>query len=276
MGKHAQLVMGAAGAGKSTYCSAMVRHCEARKRTVHVVNLDPAAEHFDYPVSIDIRDLISLSDVMSELSYGPNGGLVYALDYFASHLSSFLQQRLDSYSDDYLLFDCPGQIELYTHLDTFQLISRYLQREGYAIVAVYLVDSLFVTDASRLIAGAMMCLSVMTQLELPHINVLTKCDQLSDKSVLERYTDPDIATVLSDLRSLPGLPAKYSRLSEAIGGLLEQYSMVSFLPLDLSDEESIDVLLMHVDNAVQYGEDVEPQEPDDEHEVDVQPGQGDD
>jgi len=28
----------------------MVKHCDVLRRTVHVVNLDPAAEHFDYPV----------------------------------------------------------------------------------------------------------------------------------------------------------------------------------------------------------------------------------
>jgi len=28
----------------------MVKHCEVLRRTVHVVNLDPAAEHFDYPL----------------------------------------------------------------------------------------------------------------------------------------------------------------------------------------------------------------------------------
>jgi Conserved hypothetical ATP binding protein len=28
----------------------MVKHCETLRRTVYVVNLDPAAEHFDYPV----------------------------------------------------------------------------------------------------------------------------------------------------------------------------------------------------------------------------------
>ena len=32
---------------------------------------------------------------------------------------------------------------------------------------------------------------------------------------------------------------------------------------------------MHIDNALGYGEDVEPQEPDDAQEVDVQPGEGD-
>ena len=35
---------------QSTYCNTMVKHGEAAKRVVHVVNLDPAAEAFDYPV----------------------------------------------------------------------------------------------------------------------------------------------------------------------------------------------------------------------------------
>jgi hypothetical protein len=28
----------------------MVKHGEVVKRTINVVNLDPAAEHFDYPI----------------------------------------------------------------------------------------------------------------------------------------------------------------------------------------------------------------------------------
>ena len=34
---------------------------------------DPAAEEFKYPVSIDVRELISLEDAMEELGLGPNG-----------------------------------------------------------------------------------------------------------------------------------------------------------------------------------------------------------
>ncbi len=34
---------------------------------------DPAAEEFAYPVSIDVRELVSLEDVMDELQLGPNG-----------------------------------------------------------------------------------------------------------------------------------------------------------------------------------------------------------
>ena len=33
---------------QSTYCNTLLRHCEALRRTVHVVNLDPAAESFEY------------------------------------------------------------------------------------------------------------------------------------------------------------------------------------------------------------------------------------
>lgn len=33
---------------QSTYCSNVVKYCQESKRTVHVVNLDPAAEEFSY------------------------------------------------------------------------------------------------------------------------------------------------------------------------------------------------------------------------------------
>lgn len=47
-----------------------------------MVNLDPAASaaSFEYEPAIDIKDLVSLEDVMSELGYGPNGGLVYCFE----------------------------------------------------------------------------------------------------------------------------------------------------------------------------------------------------
>lgn len=35
---------------QSTYCTTILQHCENVQRSVHVVNLDPAAEHFGYPV----------------------------------------------------------------------------------------------------------------------------------------------------------------------------------------------------------------------------------
>jgi hypothetical protein len=38
---------------------------------------------------------------------------------------------------------------------------------------------------------------------------------------------------------------------------IDEYSLVSFIPLDLTKEESIAFLLQHVDGAIQYGEDAD-------------------
>ena len=88
MVRFAQIVMGPAGVGKTTYCRQIQQHCaSAQRRVVHVVNLDPACENLDpvrhYTPAFDIKDLISLEDVVSELKYGPNGGLVFCMEYLA-------------------------------------------------------------------------------------------------------------------------------------------------------------------------------------------------
>jgi GPN-loop GTPase len=80
--RYAVLVTGPAGAGKSTFSASFLTHLSTSKRTGHLVNLDPAANTagFEYAPVIDIKDLISLDDVMGELGYGPNGGLVYCFE----------------------------------------------------------------------------------------------------------------------------------------------------------------------------------------------------
>ena len=75
----------------------MVKHGEAIRRTINVVNLDPAAEHFDYPIyagkifvskprrrkcDLDVRELIEIDDAMDDkaLRFGPNGGLIFCME----------------------------------------------------------------------------------------------------------------------------------------------------------------------------------------------------
>ena len=43
------------------------------------------------------------------------------------------------------------------------------------------------------------------------------------------------------------------------------HRQVSFIPLDPTEPDSIAVLLQHIDNSVQYGEDVEPKAPEDKY-----------
>jgi hypothetical protein len=41
---------------------------------------------------------------------------------------------------------------------------------------------------------------------------------------------------------------------------IDEYNMVNFVPLNINDEDSIQYVLSVVDNAIQYGEDLEPKE----------------
>lgn len=67
---------------QSTYCSTIVKHAADDRKTINVVNLDPAAEYFDYEPLVDIRELIHLDDAMddADLKFGPNGGLVFCME----------------------------------------------------------------------------------------------------------------------------------------------------------------------------------------------------
>lgn len=49
---------------------------------------------------------------MDELKYGPNGGLLYALEFLADN-EDWLREKLGDFDDDYLIIDCPGQVRTY-------------------------------------------------------------------------------------------------------------------------------------------------------------------
>ncbi|KAI8930317.1 GPN-loop GTPase [Entophlyctis helioformis] len=263
MGKVCQLVMGPAGSGKSTYCKTMVTHSQTIKRSFHLVNLDPAAENFEYKPTIDIRDLITLDDVMEELQFGPNGGLIYCMEHLMDNLD-WMEDELQDYEDDYLIIDCPGQIELYTHFTIMQRLVEMLQRLNYRVCSVYLLDSQFIEDTPKFFAGVMSAMSAMLQIEVPHVNVLTKMDLLGERkpAELDRFFEVDSSLLLDDANK--ETRPKFHALNEALVRLIDEYNMVNFLPLNIKDEDSVANILEHIDHAVQYGEDMEPKEPKDE------------
>lgn len=257
--KFAQLVIGPAGSGKSSYCNAIYEHCCVEHRIVHVLNLDPACDELPYPVSIDIRELISLNDVCEELKLGPNGGLVYCMEYLITNIQ-WLEDKIGDFENDYLIIDCPGQIELYSHIPVMKQLIRAFEHLNYRMCAVYALDSTFITDASKFMSGILSCLSAMIQLELPHINILTKIDLLDcKKNELNEYYEPDIQLLISKVNK--DTDEHYKHLTEALGSLIATYNMVSFLPSTIKDTKTIEAILAHVDHSIQYGEDVEPKDP---------------
>jgi len=48
----------------------------------------------------------------------------------------------------------------------------------YSVCGVYLLDAQFIEDSSKFFSGVMSAMSAMVQLEIPHINILSKMDLL--------------------------------------------------------------------------------------------------
>ena len=306
MSKFGVLVMGPAGAGKvtnlsysqrpnydrkltlpqSTFCSALITHCQNNRRSCFYVNLDPAAEDFTHEPDLDIKDLISLEDVMEEMGLGPNGGLIYCFEFLMENLD-FLTEALDPLTEEYLIIiDMPGQIELYTHIPILPALVKHLTRTGALDVnlcAAYLLEATFVVDRAKFFAGTLSAMSAMVMLEVPHVNILSKMDLVKgqvSKRELKRFIDPD-TTLLDDEAGdveddgsgsagdsqtmMKG--ASFKRLNKAVAGLIESFSMVSYLKLDVQDEDSVGSILSYIDDAIQYHEAQEPREPNDEMEI---------
>ncbi|KAL4783007.1 GPN-loop GTPase [Aspergillus varians] len=291
MSKFGALVMGPAGAGKTTFCNALIQHLQTTRRSCFYVNLDPAAETFQYEPDLDIRDLITLEDVMEEMGLGPNGGLIYCFEFLLQNLD-FLSDALDPLSEEYLIiFDMPGQIELYTHVPLLPSLVQFLSRAGplnINLCAAYLLESTFVVDKAKFFAGTLSAMSAMLMLEIPHVNILTKMDQVRDmvsRRDLKRFSRVDVqllqdsneaddAGASEDPMSKGSLMSggSFERLNRAVAQLIDDFSMVSFLQLEAQDEDSVSAVLSHMDDAIQYHEAQEPRDPGDTQEVDFEDG----
>jgi GTPase SAR1 family protein len=128
----AQLVVGPPGAGKSTYCNGMQQFMGTIGRKASIVNLDPANDRTSYDPAVDVRSLVTLEEIMKDDELGPNGGVLYALEEL-EHNMDWLEDKLKALGEDYLLFDCPGQVELFTHHDSLRKIFFAIQKMGYRV-----------------------------------------------------------------------------------------------------------------------------------------------
>ncbi|KAF2200078.1 hypothetical protein GQ43DRAFT_418764 [Delitschia confertaspora ATCC 74209] len=274
----AQLVIGPPGSGKSTYCDGMHQFMSAIGRKCSVVNLDPANDQTSYPVALDVRDLVTIDEIMEQENLGPNGGVLYALEEL-EHNFEWLEEGLKTLGDDYILFDCPGQVELFTHHSSLRNIFFRLQKMGYRLVVLHLTDSFVLTRPSLYVSALLLALRSMLQMDLPSLNVLTKIDNLKNYPNLpfnlDFYTEvqslsyllphlnreqtssvpgpkpPESAQASADSEDEPPR-SKFAALNEAIVELVEEYALVGFETLAVEDKNSMMVLLRAIDRASGY------------------------
>lgn len=247
-----QIVIGPAGCGKTTYCAGFQQFYKQLNRDALRINLDFGNSS---TAAIDVRDLITVEDAMDEFDLGPNGAMIYCMEYLEKNID-WLTNQLKSHTDKYLLFDTPGQIELTTHHSALKNIIKKLSKE-IRLCGVHMVDLSYCIDGGKYIGALVYGLMSMLQLELPTIGVLSKIDLLKGfagtlQFPLEFYTQvQDLEYLTTTLRSAP-ISMKYAGLSEALCTLITDFNLVSFHPLCITDKTSMIKLCLFIDKANGY------------------------
>lgn len=252
-----QVVIGPPGSGKTTYCNGMSQFLRLIGRKVAVINLDPANDALPYECAVNIEELIRLSDVMNEHSLGPNGGLVYCMDYMEKNID-WLQSKLEPLiKDHYLLFDFPGQVELFfLHSNAKKVMMKLIKKLNLRLTAVHLVDAHLCGDPGKYISALLLSLSTMLHLELPHVNVLSKIDLIESYGKLafnlDFYTDVQDLSYLQHCLDQEPCAAKYRKLTKELCEVVEDFSLVNFTTLDIQDKESVGNLVKLIDKTNGY------------------------
>lgn len=245
--------VGTAGSGKSTLTHAFNEWCHKNGYDTIAVNLDPGVKRIPYSPEIDIREWISLEEVMKEYNLGPNGAQIVCADMLALNVKE-IEERINEYKADYILLDTPGQLELFVFRSAGKIIIDSLGKEKSLLA--FLIDPSLATTPTNFASQLMLSATTQFRLGIPLVNILTKVDMVDENMlnlILEWGRNPD--RLLDDLMKSSTL---YSQMSEGIMQIIkEMEAHTSLIPISSQTWEGMEDLYASVQNIFYGGEDLE-------------------
>lgn len=169
--------IGSAGSGKSSLTGAYMGWMQNQGYDAITVNLDPGIENAPYVPDVDIRDWIKLRDVMKEYGVGPNGAQIIAADMLALNING-MKEIIQSFETEYVIFDTPGQMELFVLRQSGKFLIDALGAPQSIIGFLY--DPVISRNPSGFIALMLQAASVQVRFNVPFLSILTKSDLLSE------------------------------------------------------------------------------------------------
>lgn len=172
--------IGSAGSGKSSLTGAFMGWMQRQGFDAITVNLDPGIENAPYVPDIDIREWIKMRDIMKEYGVGPNGAQIIAADMLAMNLDE-MKEIIDSFETEYVIFDTPGQMELFVLRESGKYLIEALGAEKSMIG--FLFDPIISRTPSGFISLLLQAASIEVRFNVPFMGILTKSDLLEDDSI---------------------------------------------------------------------------------------------
>jgi hypothetical protein len=245
--------IGTAGSGKSTLSANFQEWFSLRGLDAIIVNLDPGAENLPYEADVDIRNWISLEEVMETYQLGPNGAQIACADMIALNAED-IKKSIDAFKTDYVIVDTPGQLELFVFRESGKYTVKFLNPERSMIC--YLLDPALAKTPSGFVSQILLSITTNFRMNQPQINILSKSDLLSTEELgtIKKWSDdPDelYGALINEEASI------YREMSEGILKLIKDFGgCTSLIPTSKKDFLGIDDIYTDVQLQFKGGEDL--------------------
>ena len=212
--------VGTAGSGKTTLTQAFKLWMDEHGLNAITVNLDPGADELPYVPDVDIRDWVSVLEVMAEQGLGPNGAQIACADIAAIQFPE-IAKVIEEFRSDYVLIDTPGQIELFAFREASSIFLNAFSSSRNLIL--FVLDPALAKNPAGLVSLLMLSSSIQFRFDAPLDLVLGKIELLEDGVAAEilamasdsyRLQDA-LATGDMDMRSISA--TEFLRAMESLG-----------------------------------------------------------
>lgn len=172
--------VGTAGSGKSSLTYAFQKWMNTSGLDVITINLDPGVDFLVYTPDIDIREWVSLQDIMRDHKLGPNGAQIAAADLLVFNIPR-VKKLIDEFKTNYVLIDTPGQTELFTfrHASTRIIDTLGTDRS----ILLFLLDPFIAQTPSGFVSQLLLASTIHFRFRIPIFNVLSKSDMIEQETV---------------------------------------------------------------------------------------------
>ncbi len=244
--------IGPAGSGKTTLTKAFSQWMESKGYQAIKVNLDPGAGDLPYQVDIDIRDWVTLQEVMDERGLGPNGAQIVAADMVAMNAPE-IKEVMDGFECHYFLIDTPGQLELFTFREASREMVRTL---GDKSLMAFLFDPILSKQPSGFASLLTLAATTQFRFNVPYYPVLSKADLISQEA-REKITEWSTNYWKLDSAIRENARTESQVSIELIKSLQNMALQRGITPVSAMDQSGIEDIYTAVQEAFFGGEDLE-------------------
>jgi hypothetical protein len=192
-----------AGSGKTTFMQRINSYLHGINDPPYVMNLDPAVKSVPFESNIDIRDSVNYKEVMKQYNLGPNGGILTALNLFATKVDQILailekrtavpppQTQTPAPTPKqirHILVDTPGQIEVFVWSASGDILLGSLA-SSFPTVIAYVIDTPRTAATSTFMSNMLYACSILYKTKLPMVLVFNKTDVQDAAFAQEWMTD---------------------------------------------------------------------------------------